>query len=108
MVTVPARRVRGKTTNEKLRNRVEAGKGGAIFIQIDREATYTPVGEENDLFKREAGMHMWRTIPFKKLGWRNVRQLHRDALINHLKVNKLKYIFYKVNGCKRIRLTVAY
>ncbi|KAF5812275.1 hypothetical protein HanRHA438_Chr04g0200521 [Helianthus annuus] len=102
---VPARRVRGKAKNEKLRNRVKAG--GAISIQFDREATYTPVGEENDLFKREADMHMWRTIPFKKMGWRNIRQSHRDAIINHLKVNKLKYIFYKVNSCKRIRLTAA-
>ncbi|MFS8033545.1 hypothetical protein Hanom_Chr17g01570831 [Helianthus anomalus] len=32
-------------------------------------------------------MHMWRTIPFEKMGWRNVRQSHRDAIINHLEEN---------------------
>ncbi|KAM0025050.1 hypothetical protein Hdeb2414_s0021g00569911 [Helianthus debilis subsp. tardiflorus] len=72
---VPSRRVRGKAKNEKLRNRVKGG--GAISIQFDREATYTPVSEEHDLFKREEGMLMRRTIPFEKMGWRNVRQSHR-------------------------------
>ncbi|MFS7951382.1 hypothetical protein Hanom_Chr07g00594491 [Helianthus anomalus] len=84
MVMVPARRVRGKAKNEKLRNRVKAE--GPISNQFDREATYTHVGEENDQLKREAGMHMWRTIPIEKMGWRNVRQSHRDAIINHLNV----------------------
>ncbi|MFS7993128.1 hypothetical protein Hanom_Chr12g01090411 [Helianthus anomalus] len=70
-------------------------RGLFLFSLIERQFI-PPVSEENNPFKQEAGMHMWRTIPFEKMGWRNVRQSHRDAIINHLKVNKLKYIFYKV------------
>ncbi|KAF5820639.1 hypothetical protein HanXRQr2_Chr01g0004461 [Helianthus annuus] len=37
------------------------------------------------MFSREAGLYMWRSIPFDKIGWDNVEQHYKDALLNHLR-----------------------
>ncbi|KAJ0570447.1 hypothetical protein HanHA300_Chr05g0178111 [Helianthus annuus] len=71
---VPPKRVRGKAKNEKLRRLV---KGGGVSLTFDRQVTYTPFGRPRDMFSREAGMYMWRTIPFEKVGWDNVSPPHR-------------------------------
>ncbi|KAM0041519.1 hypothetical protein Hdeb2414_s0011g00367271 [Helianthus debilis subsp. tardiflorus] len=39
------------------------------------------------MFSREAGLYMWRSIPFDKIGWDNVEQHYKDALMNHLLEN---------------------
>ncbi|XP_035845418.1 uncharacterized protein LOC110934152 [Helianthus annuus] len=39
------------------------------------------------MFLREAGMYMWRTVPFDKMGWDNVEQHYKDAVMNHLREN---------------------
>ncbi|KAJ0820553.1 hypothetical protein HanPSC8_Chr16g0709331 [Helianthus annuus] len=84
---VPPKRVRGKAKNEKLRRLVKAG--GPVSLTFDRQVTYTPVGKTRDMFSREAGLYMWRSIPFDKIGWDNVEQHYKDALMNHLRVNNL-------------------
>ncbi|KAJ0872158.1 hypothetical protein HanRHA438_Chr11g0520601 [Helianthus annuus] len=84
---VSSRRVGGKAKNQKLREMVKAG--GPVSLTFDRDVTYTPLGVPSDLFPREAGMYMWRTIPFDKMGWDKVSKPHKDAIMNHLKVNKL-------------------
>ncbi|KAM0052769.1 hypothetical protein Hdeb2414_s0007g00252201 [Helianthus debilis subsp. tardiflorus] len=38
------------------------------------------------MFSREAGMYMWQTIPFDKIGWDNVEQRYKDVM-NHLREN---------------------
>ncbi|MFS7957482.1 hypothetical protein Hanom_Chr07g00666871 [Helianthus anomalus] len=39
------------------------------------------------MFSREAGLYMWRTIPFDKIGWDNVEQHYKDAVMHHLGEN---------------------
>ncbi|KAF5783444.1 hypothetical protein HanXRQr2_Chr11g0508021 [Helianthus annuus] len=73
----------GKAKNQKLREMVKAG--GPVSLTFDRDVTYTPLGVPSDLFPREAGMYMWRTIPFDKMGWDKVSKPHKDAIMNHLK-----------------------
>lgn len=87
IAAVPPKRVRGKAKNEKLRRLVKAG--GPVSLTFDRQVTYTPVGKTRDMFSREAGLYMWRSIPFDKIGWDNVEQHYKDALMNHLRVNNL-------------------
>ncbi|KAJ0510647.1 hypothetical protein HanIR_Chr11g0543151 [Helianthus annuus] len=82
---VPPKRVRGKAKNEKLRRLVKAGR--PVSLTFDRQVTYTPVGKSRDMFSREAGLYMWRSIPFDKIGWDNVEQHYKDALMNHLREN---------------------
>ncbi|KAJ0514277.1 hypothetical protein HanHA300_Chr10g0367761 [Helianthus annuus] len=82
---VPPKRVRGKAKNEKLRRLVKAG--GPVSLTFDRQVTYTPVGKTRDMFSREVGLYMWRSIPFDKIGWDNVEQHYKDALMNHLREN---------------------
>ena len=57
-----------------------------MSLDFDREATYTPVGAKNDFFTREVGLFMWRTIPFDKVGWRNVDDSYKNAMNSHLRV----------------------
>ncbi|MFS7989222.1 hypothetical protein Hanom_Chr11g01044191 [Helianthus anomalus] len=87
--TRPTRFPQGKAKNQKLRRMVKAGDPCRTF---DRDVTYTPVGVPSDLFPREAGMYMWRTIPFDKMGWDKVSKPHKDAIMNHLKINKLFHL----------------
>ncbi|KAJ0623333.1 hypothetical protein HanIR_Chr01g0030701 [Helianthus annuus] len=39
------------------------------------------------MFSREAGLYMWRTIPFDKMGWENVSPPHKKAIMSHLREN---------------------
>ncbi|KAF5782335.1 hypothetical protein HanXRQr2_Chr11g0494681 [Helianthus annuus] len=39
------------------------------------------------MFSREADLYMWRTIPFDKIGWDNIEQHYKDAVMNHLREN---------------------
>ncbi|KAJ0735676.1 hypothetical protein HanPI659440_Chr11g0434751 [Helianthus annuus] len=87
IVTVSPRRVGGKAKNQKLCKMVKAG--GPVSLTFDRDVTYTPVVVPSDLFPREGGMYIWRTTPFDKMGWDKVSKPHKDAIMNHLKVNKL-------------------
>ncbi|KAJ0753535.1 hypothetical protein HanPI659440_Chr09g0336911 [Helianthus annuus] len=87
---VPPKKVRGKAKNEKLRRLVKAGGGGgggAVSPTFDRQVTFTPVGKSRDMFSREAGMYMWRAIPFDKIGWDAVEQHYKDVVMNHLQEN---------------------
>ncbi|MFS7939471.1 hypothetical protein Hanom_Chr05g00452141 [Helianthus anomalus] len=84
-VMVPPKKVRGKDKNEKLRRLVKAG--GPVSLTFDRHVTFTPVGKSRDMFSREADMYMWRSIPFDKIGWDNVEQHYKDAVMNHLLEN---------------------
>ena len=83
----PPKRVRGKAKNEKLRRMVKAG--GPVSMTFERDVTFTPVGEVRDMFSREAGTFMWNYIPLDKVGWDNVEQPYKEALMNHMKANKL-------------------
>ncbi|MFS7915685.1 hypothetical protein Hanom_Chr02g00168141 [Helianthus anomalus] len=67
---VPPKKVRGKDKNEKLRRLVKAG--GLYRLR---------------LIDMEADMYMWRSIPFDKIGWDNVEQHYKDAVMNHLLEN---------------------
>ncbi|KAF5822582.1 hypothetical protein HanXRQr2_Chr01g0028261 [Helianthus annuus] len=42
------------------------------------------------MFSREAGLYMWRTIPFDKMGWENVSPPHKKAIMSHLRVFRHK------------------
>ncbi|MFS7937364.1 hypothetical protein Hanom_Chr05g00426701 [Helianthus anomalus] len=66
--------------------------GGPMFLTFDRDVTYTSVGLLSKQFSREAGIYMWRTIPFDKIGWEKVSKPHKDAIMDHLKLNKLFHI----------------
>ncbi|KAJ0848509.1 hypothetical protein HanPSC8_Chr13g0558341 [Helianthus annuus] len=41
------------------------------------------------MFSWEADLYMWRSIPFDKIGWDNVEQHYKDALMNHLRAKNL-------------------
>ncbi|MFS7966421.1 putative transposase, Ptta/En/Spm, plant [Helianthus anomalus] len=82
---VPPRKVRGKAKNQKLRRMVKAG--GRVSLTFDRDVTYTPVGVPSDLFSREVGLYMWRTIPFDRMGWEKVPTPYKEAVMSHLKEN---------------------
>ncbi|MFS8007905.1 hypothetical protein Hanom_Chr14g01266491 [Helianthus anomalus] len=43
------------------------------------------IGVPSDLYSREAGLYMWQTILFDKMGWDKVTRPHKDAIMNHLK-----------------------
>ncbi|MFS7936900.1 hypothetical protein Hanom_Chr05g00421201 [Helianthus anomalus] len=64
-------------------------EGGPVSLTFDSHVTYTPVSVPSDLFSREAGMYMWQTIPFDRMGWEKVPTPYRDGIMNHLKVKKL-------------------
>ena len=48
-----------------------------------------PVGELGGYFTREAGLYMWRNIPFDVEGWKNVDRDDRNKLMEHMSVSDL-------------------
>ncbi|XP_035838060.1 uncharacterized protein LOC110902624 [Helianthus annuus] len=77
---------KGESKKSKASQDGQSG-GGGVSLTFDRDVTYTPVGEPSDLFSREAGLYMWRTIPFDRMGWGKVPTPYKDTVMNHLKEN---------------------
>ncbi|MFS7917336.1 hypothetical protein Hanom_Chr03g00187841 [Helianthus anomalus] len=67
---VPPKKVRGKAKNEKLRRLVKVGGGGGLYRLRLAGSSRLP---------------LLRTIPFDKIGWDNVEQHYKDAVMNHLR-----------------------
>lgn len=55
----------------------------------DRAATYIPVGDNYDIFIREASDYIWRDIPLDKKSWAEVPEDQKNGLWEHLRVNYL-------------------
>jgi hypothetical protein len=95
IAVVPVNKRRGKARNNKLDSRLKK-HGGPISLEFDRDVTYLPVGELNDLFTREVGIYMWRNIAFDKRSWDNVDPEERNAMMEHLGVNFFLCFIYSV------------
>jgi hypothetical protein len=77
-----------------------------LSLEFDRAATFTPVGKSGDYLAREAGIYMQNNIPLDRASWANVTNAEKNALYEHLRVNRLlKYILYVFDILIRFYLT---
>ncbi|KAJ0453287.1 hypothetical protein HanHA300_Chr15g0588691 [Helianthus annuus] len=86
LMRFPQGKLGGKPKTKSFAGWSKPGGGGGS-LTFDRDVTYTPVGVSSDLFAHEAGMYMWRTISFDRMGWEKLLTPYRDAIMNHLKEN---------------------
>lgn len=80
---------RGKQKNLKMIEKWVANGKRPLPLVWDRAATYIPVGDNYDIFIREAGDYIWRDIPLDKKSWAEVPEDQKNGLWEHLRVNYL-------------------